>query len=129
VSRGILRGLVFTYGHFPVVVGIASMGVGVKLAILASAGGRYDDTGWVFAIGVAVCMAGLAVIQLATPPALFDADVWLRLSTAALAALLALTGGALEPLLVLLVLAIALVAQVIWELVAHERHRGDADFG
>jgi low temperature requirement protein LtrA len=128
VSRGILRGLVFTYGHFPIVVGIASMGVGVKLAILASAGGRYDDTGWVFAMGVAVCMAGLALVQLATPPALFDAEVRFSLSTAALAALLALAGGRLEPLLVLLMLAIALLAQVTWELVAHERHRGEAGF-
>jgi low temperature requirement protein LtrA len=48
VRRGRISGLVFTYAHFPVLIGIATVGVGVKLEILAAGGEeRYDDTGWI----------------------------------------------------------------------------------
>ncbi len=47
VGRSIARGLVFTYTNFLVVVGLASLGTGVKLAVLATGPGtRYDNSGW-----------------------------------------------------------------------------------
>jgi len=55
-----------------------------------------------------------------TPPVLFDADVRLRLGTAAVA--LALVPFELRPLLVVLVLSGLLVLQVAYELLAHEEH-------
>jgi low temperature requirement protein LtrA len=125
VSRGRISGLVFTYAHFPVIIGIATLGVGVKFAILSSAGSsNYQDTGWVFCAGVAICMVGLAAIHLATPPTLFDADVGMRLGTAALALVLLAFSFSLPTLVVVWGLAALLVAQVILELARHETHAG-----
>jgi hypothetical protein len=95
----------------------------VKLAIFSvEPGPRYDHVGWVAAAGTALCMAGVAAIQLATPPALVDPDVVLRLVTAGVAALLVGLSWFLSPAVVLGLLAAALVAQVVVELARHERH-------
>ncbi|MBA3365324.1 MAG: low temperature requirement protein A [Actinobacteria bacterium] len=118
-----MSGLVFTYAHFPVVAGIATTGVGVRLAILSAGNeSRYDEVGWVCAAGIALCMMGLAAIQLATPPTLFDIDVWLRLATAALALALVPAALVVEPLTIVWVLALAVAAQVGFELRGHESH-------
>jgi low temperature requirement protein LtrA len=125
VSRNVLSGMTFVYAHYFVIAGIAALGVGVKLTILeAGPGSRYDDVGWVAAGSTAMCMAALAIIQLATPPALFDLDVALRLAVSVVAAVLALVSGVLSPVLVLWLLAGALVAQVVIELAGHEEHSG-----
>jgi hypothetical protein len=71
-------------------------------------------------------MAALAIIQLATPPSLFDLDVVVRLAVSAAAAVLALLSNVLSPVLVLWLLAVALVAQVVIELAGHEEHAGAA---
>jgi low temperature requirement protein LtrA len=120
-ARGIFGGLTYTYMHYFVVVGLAALGAGVKLAILAAGGDRhYDDTSWLLSAGLAMTMVGLAVIQLVTGTVVLDADVWLRLGTAALA--LVLVPFAWSPLTVVLILAGALVAQVVYELARHEAH-------
>jgi low temperature requirement protein LtrA len=120
-ARGIFGGLTYTYMHFFVVVGLAALGAGVKLAILAGGGDhRYDDTSWILSGGLALTMVGLAAIQLVTGTVVFDTDVALRLATAAVA--LALIPFALSPLTVVLVLAGVLVAQVVFELARHETH-------
>jgi low temperature requirement protein LtrA len=125
VARGRISGLVFTFAHFPVLIGIATVGVGVKLEILATAGERrYEDTGWILCVGVAICMIGLAAIHLATPPMLFDADVVARLVTAAIALVLAAASFSVSPLLVVWALAGLLAAQVVLELIRHEGHAG-----
>ncbi len=125
VRRGRISGLVFTYAHFPVLIGIATVGVGVKLEILAAGGDqRYEDTGWIVCAGVAICMVGLAAIHLATPPMLFDADVAMRLGTAALALVLLALSLSLPPLAVVWALAALLVTQVVAELAGHESHSG-----
>jgi low temperature requirement protein LtrA len=123
VRRGRIEGLVFTYAHFPVLIGIATVGVGVKLEILAAAGDeRYQDTGWILCAGVATCMVGLAAIQLATPPMLLDVDVAMRFATAAVALVLLAFSFALPPLALVWALAALLVAQVVVELAGHESH-------
>jgi low temperature requirement protein LtrA len=127
VMRNVRSGITFVYAHYFVAAGIAALGVGVKLAILSGEPGpRYDHVGWVAAAGAAFCMAGLAAIQLATPPALVDADVLLRLAVAGLAGILVALSGLVSPLLVLWLLAAALVAQVVVELARHERHTAAA---
>jgi len=124
-ARGIFGGLTYTYMHFPIVVGLAALGAGVKLAVLSAGGeARYDDTGWILCAGLALTMVGLAAIQLVTPPVLVDEDVRLRLATAAVA--LALIPFGLSPLVVALVLAGLLVAQVVYELVRHDGHAAPA---
>ncbi len=123
VTRNVRSGLTFVYAHFFVAAGIAALGVGVKLAILSvEPGPLYDDIGWIAATGTALCMLGLAAIQLATPPGLVDADVVLRLVTTAVASMLAGLSGLLSPAVVVALLAVALVAQVVVELARHERH-------
>jgi low temperature requirement protein LtrA len=124
VRRGIFAGLVFTYSHFTIVAGLAAMGIGVKLAILASTDERYDGSGWILCGGLALTMVGLAAIQLATPPAVFDTDVWLRLATAAFALGLLPFAETLPVLLVASLVAAVLLAQVVVELARHEVHAG-----
>jgi low temperature requirement protein LtrA len=127
VTRSVLSGMTFVYAHYFVAAGIAALGVGVKLTILSAAQGpSYEDIGWIAAISTAMCMGGLAVIQLATPPTLFDLDVALRLTVAALSGVLALLSSFLSPVLVLWVLAAILVTQVVIELGGHERHTSPA---
>jgi low temperature requirement protein LtrA len=121
--RRLVGGLVFTYSHFPVITGLAALGVGVKFAILSAGGhSEYDGTAWVLCAGVALCMAGMAAIQLATPPTLFDLDVWLRMGTAVLALVLLPFGSELDPLVVTWLVAGALAIQVVVELSGHEHH-------
>ncbi|MFL5919068.1 MAG: low temperature requirement protein A [Gaiellaceae bacterium] len=120
-ARGIFGGLTYTYMNYFVVVGLAALGVGVKLAILAAGGDHhYDGTAWLLSAGLSLAMAGLAVIQLITGPVVFDADVWLRLATAGVALVLVPFG--LAPLAAVLILAAVLVAQVVYELARHEAH-------
>jgi low temperature requirement protein LtrA len=124
-ARGIFGGLTYTYVHYFIVVGLAALGAGVKLAILAAGGDHhYDGTAWVVCAGLAMTMVGFAVIDLVTPPMIFDADVVLRAATAAIA--LALIPLGVSPLTALLVLAVVLVAQVAYELVRHEGHTHEA---
>jgi low temperature requirement protein LtrA len=127
VSRDMLRGMTFVYAHFPVVIGIASMGVGVRFAIIsAGPGDAYAHTGWVLAVGTAMCMTGIGLIQLATGPAVFDVDVALRFATAAVAVVLAALTSVLSPVTVLWLVAASALLQVVVELVGHESHQAAA---
>jgi low temperature requirement protein LtrA len=123
VTRNVLAGMTFVYSHYFVAAGIAATGVGVRLAILsAEPGARYDHSGWVAAAGIAICMGGIAAVQVATPPTVFDVDVGLRIAAAAVGVALVVLSPYLSPVLVLWLLAAALVAQVVIELAQHERH-------
>jgi len=125
-ARGIRSGLTFVYMHFFVVTGLAALGAGVKMAILAGGGDhRYDDTAWVLSAGLAMTMFGLAAIELAAAPVPFDTDFWLRVGTAVFA--LALIPFDLSPLTIVLLLAAAVVAQVAYELARHEQHARPAE--
>jgi hypothetical protein len=66
----------------------------------------------------------LAVVDLVTPPMLFDVDVVLRAATAAVA--LALIPLGLSPLTTIFVLATILVAQVGYELARRGGHTHEA---
>jgi low temperature requirement protein LtrA len=124
-ARGLFGGLTYTYVHYFIVVGLAALGAGVKIAILAAGGDHhYDGTAWVVCAGLAMTMAGFAVIELVTPPMIFDADVVLRTAAAAIALVLIPLG--LSPLTTILVLASILVAQVAYELARHGGHTHEA---
>jgi low temperature requirement protein LtrA len=123
VVRTLVGGLTYTYTHFPLIAGIAALGVGVKLAILAAAGkSEYEGTGWILCAGVALAMFAFAAVQLATPPTLVDTDVWLRLGTGVMALALLPFADVLGPVVLVWVLALLLAAQVVVELRGHERH-------
>jgi low temperature requirement protein LtrA len=123
VRRSSVAGLVYMYAHLPLTLGIASLGAGVKLAVLGAGG---DDThaeaGWLLGLGVAVCMGAMAVIQLATPPSLIDTDVLLRLGTGAAALLLVPLSFVASPAVVLWLAAAVAVVAVAVELLHHGRH-------
>ncbi len=117
VARGVAAGLTFTYAHFPLVAGLAAVGVGVKLAILSAGGDKhFDGTGWIMLAGLALAMLGMAVIQLATPPTLFDIEVWLRLGTAAAALILIPFSLELPTAVVAWIVAALVVGQLVYEL-------------
>ena len=123
LAHCLLRGLVFVYSNFPVVAGLAALGIGVKLAVLAAGGhGGYDDSGWVLCAGLALSMTGLAAVELVMPPYWLAVDFWLRVGTALLALVLIPFASSLSPLLIVWILAAALVAQVVVELLGHEAH-------
>jgi low temperature requirement protein LtrA len=125
-ARGIVGGLTYVYMNYFVVAGLAALGAGVKLAILAAGGDHhYDDTGWILCAGLALSMFGLGVIQLVAGTMVIDSDVVLRLSTAAIALLLIPLDS--SPLADVWVLAVALVAQVVFELARHETHTHPAE--
>ncbi len=119
----IMRGLVFVYANYPVIAGLAALGIGVKLAILAAGGqSAYDDSGWVLCAGLALSMIGLAAVEIVLPPYWRAIDFWLRVATAVLALALIPFASSLSPLLIVWLLAIALVVQVAVELLGHEQH-------
>jgi low temperature requirement protein LtrA len=119
-ARGIFGGLTYTYMNYFVVVGLAALGAGVKLAILGEEG-----TSWVLSAGLSMTMLGLGVIQLVAGTVVVDADVVLRFATAAIALLL--IPLELSPLAVVSIFAVVLVAQVVYELARHETHTHPAE--
>jgi low temperature requirement protein LtrA len=119
--RSIAGGLVYVYMHYFVVVGLTALGAGVKMAILDAGGDHhYAGTAWIICAGLALTMLGLAVIELVSHPEALDADFWLRLGTLAVA--LAFVPLDLSPVWTLGIFAVALAAQVVFELARHEGH-------
>jgi low temperature requirement protein LtrA len=119
----ILRGLVFVYSNFPVIAGLAALGIGVKISVLAAGGETaYDDSGWLLCAGLALSMLGLAAVELVMPPYWLAADFWFRVATAVLALALIPFTSVLSPLVIVWILAGALVLQVAVELLEHEQH-------
>jgi low temperature requirement protein LtrA len=124
--RGIFGGLIYVYMHYFVIVGLAALGAGVKVAILSAGGDHhYDGTAWVLCAGLALTMLGLAVIDLVSGSRVFDTDFWLRIAILVLA--LALIPLDRSPLVTVVVIAGALVAQVAYELARHEGHAHEAE--
>jgi low temperature requirement protein LtrA len=122
----ILRGLVFVYSNFPVIAGLAALGIGVKLSVLAAGGETaYDESGWLLCAGLALSMLGLAAVELVMPPYWLATDFWLRVATAVLALALIPFASALSPLVIVWILAGALVLQVAVELLGHEQQHID----
>jgi low temperature requirement protein LtrA len=119
----ILRGLVFVYSNFPVIAGLAALGIGVKISVLAAGGeSAYDESGWLLCAGLALSMLGLAAVELVMPPHWLATDFWLRVATAVLALALIPFASVLSPLVIVWILAGALVIQVVVELLGHEQH-------
>jgi low temperature requirement protein LtrA len=123
VTRTITTGQIYLYAHLPLLIGLAALGAGVKLAIKVTLDeGSTDEAAWIICVGVALFMASVAVIHLVTSQSGRDADLWLRLGTVALALGLGTVGADLGIVAVLAVLASALAAQVVVELARHDEH-------
>ena len=116
VGRGML-GLVYLYGHFPLFPGVVAFGAGTKLAIIhAGDAGLGAGTRWALAGGLAAFALALATFHLGadwTSPR--DRTFIGRLVLAAVLIVLAAAGGGLSPLLFVILVTIAVVAQLLLE--------------
>jgi low temperature requirement protein LtrA len=129
VKRTIAAGQTYLYAHLPLLIGLAALGAGVKLAIKATQDtGLTDEVSWIIGGGVALFMASVAVLHLVTTHSGRDVDVWLRLGSAVLALGLGAVGEDLGVVPLLAVLAAALAALIVVELARHDRH-GHAEPG
>ncbi|MGA8747030.1 MAG: low temperature requirement protein A [Solirubrobacterales bacterium] len=116
VGRGAL-GLVYTYGHFPLLAGIAAFGAGTKLAIRGAADpGLTAGARWALAGGIAAFALSLSVFHLGAEwTSLRDRTLLGRLLLSAAAIALAAVGAALTPLEFVSLLLAAGLAQLLLE--------------
>jgi low temperature requirement protein LtrA len=124
VKRTIAAGQTYLYAHLPLLIGLAALGAGVKLAIKATQeSGLTDEVSWIIGVGVALFMGAVAVLHLVTTQSRGDIDVWLRVGTAALALGVGAIGAEIGIVPVLAVLFAAVGGQIVLELAQHDRHR------
>jgi low temperature requirement protein LtrA len=116
VGRGAL-GLVFVYSHFPLLAGVAAFGVGTKLAIVEAAQTDLGaGTRWALAGGIGGFALALAALHIgAESTSMHDHTFVGRIGLAALAFALAAAGGHLPPLGFVLILALAVLGQLLLE--------------
>jgi low temperature requirement protein LtrA len=108
---------VYFYGHLPLLIGLTGVGAGTKLAIAGATGDALD--GGVRATllgGVALALAVLAGIEAVTKRNARDRALLGRAVAAFALVVLALAGGGLAPVVVLVLLAAILTAELVNEL-------------
>jgi low temperature requirement protein LtrA len=110
-------GLVFVYGHFPLLAGVAALGVGTKLAITASTHtGLSAGARWALAGGVGAFALSLAALHIGAEwTSLRDRTFLGRLGLAVLALTLAAIGGVIAPLAFAALIATAVLGQLLLE--------------
>jgi low temperature requirement protein LtrA len=123
VGRTIAAGQVYLYAHLPLLLGLTALGAGVKLTIRATASGDEPaGAAWAIGGGVALAMLAMALIQVVSVRSGRDVDVWLRTLAALVAVVAAAFASELGPVLVVALPAVALVAQVAFELAGRHEH-------
>ncbi|MFL5905973.1 MAG: low temperature requirement protein A [Solirubrobacterales bacterium] len=116
VGRGML-GLIYLYGHIPLFPGIGAFGAGTKLAIL-HAGDPALEAGarWALAGGIASFALALAILHLGAEwTSLRDRTFIGRIVLAVVLVALAAFGGAISPLAFVLLVAGAVLGQLLLE--------------
>ncbi len=116
LGRGVL-GLVYLYGHFPLLAGVAAFGAGTKLAITHAADpGLGAGARWATAGGIAAFALSLALFHLGaewTSPR--DPTFISRIVLAAVAIVLAAAGGRIAPVVFVVLVAAAVLGQLLVE--------------
>jgi low temperature requirement protein LtrA len=107
----------YFYGHLPLLISLTWIGAGTKLAIdMATTDGLGASARFLLLGGAAIALAELATIELAGDGTLRTRGVQARLIAAAGLVVLALTGGAMPPVLLVCLTAAILVAELVTEL-------------
>ena len=116
VGRGVL-GLVYVYGHFPLLVGVAAFGVGTRFAVTeATRPSLAAGPRWALGGGVGALALSLALFHIGAEwTSMRDRAFVGRILLAALAVSLAGAGQTIPPLSFVSVLAVAVVAQLMLE--------------
>jgi low temperature requirement protein LtrA len=116
IGRGVM-GLVFVDAHFPLLAGVAAFGEGTRLAIVGAAHSSLGSGArWALAGGLGVFALSLATLHLGaewTSPR--DRTFVSRIWFAVLALVLAGLGGGLPPVVFVLLLAVAVLGQLMIE--------------
>jgi low temperature requirement protein LtrA len=116
LGRGLL-GLIYIYGHFPLLAGVAAFGAGTRLAITQAAHAGLDaGARWALAGGVAAFALSLAALHIGaewTSPR--DRTFLGRIALALLSIALAAGAGGIVPWAFVVVLAGALLGQLLLE--------------
>jgi low temperature requirement protein LtrA len=116
VGRGVL-GLVYVYGHFPLLAGVAAFGEGTKLAITEAAQpGLAAGTRWALAGGIAAFALSLAALHIGAEwTSMRDRTFLGRIGLAAVTLALAAAGAQLAAVWFVLAVAIAVLGQLLLE--------------
>jgi low temperature requirement protein LtrA len=121
VGRGVL-GLIYVYGHFPLLVGVAAFGVGTRFAVTEAtrpslaAGPRWALGGGVGALALSLALFHIGAEWTSTRDRAFVG----RILLAALGMSLAGVGQTIPPLSFVAVLAVAVVGQLMLEATARQ---------
>lgn len=116
IGRGVL-GLIYLYGHMPLLAGVAAFGAGTKLAITHAAHpGLEAGARWALAGGIAAFALSLALFHIGAEwTSMRDPTFLGRLAVAALAIVLAAVGGAIAPPAFVALIAAAVLGQLLLE--------------
>ena len=116
VGRGTF-GLVFLYGHFPLLAGIAAFSAGTTLAVThADQAALEAGARWALAGGLAAFALSLAVLHLGAEwTSMRDRTFLGRLVLVAVLVALAAFGAAISPLLFVLLVTGAVLGQLLLE--------------
>jgi low temperature requirement protein LtrA len=116
LGRGVL-GLVYVYGHFPLLGGVAAFGAGTELAITHATGPSLEaGVRWALAGGIAAFALSLSLFHIGAEwTSLRDRTFLGRILLAAVATTLAAVGGGIAPLAFVALVAAAVIAQLLLE--------------
>jgi low temperature requirement protein LtrA len=117
VIRQGLRGLIYVYGHLPLFAGVAMLGVGAKLAIEHAGDAALDaEIRWALCAGLALYLLSLSFFHVAAVrTTLRERALISRLSVAATLLALAAVSSAVDPLLLVTLVAAVALAQLVIE--------------
>ena len=116
VGRG-LMGIIYPYGHFPLLAGVAAVGAGTELAIKGAADGSLEaGARWALAGGIALFALSLSLFHISAEWTSFrDRTLVSRLLLATLAIALAAGGGGIAPVAFVAIIAVAALVQLLVE--------------
>jgi low temperature requirement protein LtrA len=116
IKRNLLARNVFIYGHLAIALGLTTVGVGVKKAILYSGESHLPAGGsWALCGGTALFLAGIGLIYALSTPSFRPYVLIARTGTAGVAVLLAVVGLAVSSTALVGLLLVAMLMLVAFE--------------